>query len=77
MILPYKRGAVRVTSPYGMRTLNGVTEMHKGIDLVGSFTSLVAPCSGRIGWVGMVDDAASGGRTHEWGNYVRIDTDDG
>lgn len=77
MILPYKRGTVRVTSPYGMRTLNGVPEMHKGIDLVGSFTSLIAPCGGRIGWAGMVDDAATGGRTHEWGNYVRIDTDTG
>lgn len=77
MILPYKRGTVRVTSPYGMRTLNGVPEMHKGVDLVGSFTSLVAPCNGRIGWAGMVDDAATGGRTHEWGNYVRIDTDTG
>lgn len=77
MILPYKRGTVRVTSPYGMRTLNGVPEMHKGIDLVGSFTSLIAPCGGRIGWAGMVDDAETGGRTHEWGNYVRIDTDTG
>lgn len=77
MILPYKRGTVRVTSPYGMRTLGGVTEMHKGIDLAGSFTSLIAPCGGRIGWAGMVDDAATGGRTHEWGNYVRIDTDGG
>jgi hypothetical protein len=60
-----------------MRTLGGVTEMHKGIDLVGSFTSLVAPCGGRIGWAGMVDDADTGGRTHEWGNYIRIDTDTG
>ena len=77
MILPYKRGTVRVTSPYGMRTLNGVPEMHKGIDLVGSFTSLIAPCGGRIGWAGMVDDAETGGRTHEWGNYIRIDTDTG
>ena len=27
--LPYRSGAVRVSSPYGMRTLNGVTAMHK------------------------------------------------
>lgn len=77
MILPYKQGSVRVTSPYGMRTLNGVRGMHKGIDLVGAYTTIVAPCSGKIGWAGMVDDAAAGGRTHEWGNYIRIETDDG
>lgn len=77
MRLPYKTGAVRVTSPYGMRVLFGVEELHKGIDLVGTDKTLVAPCAGRVGWAGYCDDTATGGRTHEWGNYVRIETPDG
>ena len=74
---PYKSGTVRVTSPYGMRTLYGVSEMHKGIDLVGSDKTIASPCAGTVGWAGMANDAASGGRTHEWGNNIRIETDDG
>ncbi len=77
MRIPYKPGPVRVTSPYGYRTLSGVRSLHKGVDLVGTDKTIVAPCAGRIGFAGYVDDAASGGRTHEWGNYIRIDTDDG
>lgn len=77
MRIPYKSGPVRVTSPYGYRTLSGVRSLHKGVDLVGTDKTIVAPCAGRIGFAGYVDDAASGGRTHEWGNYIRIDTDDG
>lgn len=75
--LPYKSGTVRVTSPYGTRTLSGVTEFHKGVDLVGSVKAIVAPCAGKIGWAGMVNDKATGGRTWEWGNYVRLETSDG
>ena len=75
--LPYKSGTVRVTSPYGTRTLSGVTEFHKGVDLVGSVKTIVAPCAGKIGWAGMVNDKATGGRTWEWGNYVRLETSDG
>ena len=77
LTLPYKSGAVRVTSPYGMRTLDGVTAMHKGVDLVGTDKTIVAPCDGKIGWAGEYDDRASGGRTWEWGNYVRMETHDG
>lgn len=75
--LPYRRGTVRVSSLFGMRVLFGETGMHKGVDLVGSDKEIVAPCAGRIGWAGMVDDSGSGGRTHEWGNYVRLETDGG
>ena len=35
MRLPYKNGACRLTSPFGERVLNGVTEWHGGVDLVG------------------------------------------
>lgn len=75
--LPYKTGTVRVTSPYGMRTLDGETAMHKGVDLVGSDKTIVAPCDGWIGWAGYANDKAQGGHTHEWGNYVRLETADG
>lgn len=75
--LPYKSGMVRVTSPYGMRTLDGVTAMHKGVDLVGTVKTIVSPCAGEIGWAGEYNDKAAGGRTWEWGNYVRLETDDG
>ena len=75
--LPYKSGTVRVTSPYGRRNIDGIPETHKGIDLVGSDKTIVAPCGGRVGWAGLYDDSTSGGRTWEWGNYIRIDTDTG
>lgn len=75
--LPYKTGTVRVTSPYGMRTLNGETAMHKGIDLVGSDKTIVAPCDGVVGASAMLDEATDTSQTWEWGNYIRIDTDAG
>lgn len=75
--IPYKSGTVRVSSPYGMRTLNGTTALHKGVDLVGTVKTIISPCAGKIGWVGEYDDRLSGGRTWEWGKYVRIETDDG
>lgn len=75
--LPYKSGTVRVTSPYGMRTLDGVTAMHKGVDLVGTVKTIVSPCAGKIGWAGEYNDKAAGGRTWEWGKYIRIETDGG
>lgn len=75
MRLPYATGSVRVTSPFGKRMLNGVETNHKGLDLVGSNKTLVAPCDGVIGASGIVTNKAD--RTWEWGNFVRIDTNDG
>ena len=75
--LPYRTGTVRVSSPYGMRTLSGVREMHKGVDLVGSDKTIVAPCDGKIGWAGEYNDKLRGGHTWEWGKYIRIETEDG
>lgn len=74
---PYRTGTVRVSSPYGMRTLSGVREMHKGVDLVGSDKTIVAPCDGKIGWAGEYNDKLRGGNTWEWGKYIRIETEDG
>ncbi len=63
----------KITSPYGMRTLNGVKKMHNGIDLVaktasgGSATDYItAHTGGTVYKVGY--DATSG-------NYIRIQTD--
>lgn len=78
MRIPYKDGSCWVSSPYGMRTLNGVTGMHNGIDLVGldGDRVLVAPCDGVVRSSTMIPKS-SGNLTWEWGNYIRIDTEDG
>lgn len=75
MNLPYKSGTVRVSSPYGMRTLSGVREMHKGIDLVGTDKTVVAVLPGKVLYSRKITDTAN--RTWEWGNYVCIRSDDG
>ena len=73
MIYP---GKFSVTSPFGWRLLNGKTDNHKGIDVVGVDDKHV--CAVRSGVVGasqIITDKSN--RTWEWGNYVRIDGDDG
>lgn len=75
-MLPYNKRTVRVTSPFGMRTLAGKTAMHKGIDLVGSDKNVLAVDSGEVLFSRMVDKS-TGNRTWEWGNYICIRTDDG
>lgn len=78
MRIPYKNSACWVTSPYGQRTLNGVTGWHNGIDLVGldGDRVLVAPCDGVVRSSTLIPKS-SGNLTWEWGNYIRIDTADG
>lgn len=69
-------GKYKVTSPFGWRVLNGQSENHKGIDVVGLADKHV--CAVRSGVVGasmIITDKSN--RTWEWGNYVRIDGDDG
>jgi hypothetical protein len=75
--LPYAAGNVWMNSRYGTRTLNGVQEFHKGVDLVGTEKTIIAPCDGYIGWAGSINDKPSGGLTWQWGNYVRLETSDG
>lgn len=73
---PYKSGDVYVSSPYGKRIINGVTNWHYGLDLVGRGSKIiVAPCDGKIVTSTMVTDKNN--LTWEWGNYVRLDTKDG
>lgn len=73
---PYCKGNVRVSSPFGMRTLAGETAMHKGIDLVGTDKTVTAVEDGTVLFSRMVDKS-TGNRTWEWGNYICIRTDSG
>lgn len=71
-------GNYKVTSPFGNRLLNGAWDNHKGIDLVGvSDKQIHTVCGGVVGASTMLDRATDTTRTWEWGNYVRIDGDDG
>ena len=73
---PFKCDSVRVTSPYGTRTLNGVTESHGGYDMVGvGSTDVVAVEGGVVASSQIVTNQNN--RTWEWGNYVCIKTDSG
>lgn len=74
MTLPYK-GTVRVSSPFGWRTLYGERVYHKGIDLVGTDKTVRTVVGGVVGQSTIITDPAS--RTSEWGNYVRVDGEDG
>ena len=70
------KGKFKVTSPYGMRTLNGSTSLHNGIDIVGlEDTTIYAPCDGTIGASTIVTNKSDS--TWEWGHFVRLDTSDG
>ena len=72
LLLPYE-GNIRLSSKYGYRQLNGKTEFHKGIDLIGIDSKIVrSPCDGFIISSTIIEDKNN--LTWEWGNYVRIDT---
>ena len=69
-------GKFKVTSPFGPRVLNGVSENHNGIDVVGLMDKhICAVVSGVVGSSTIITNKSN--RTWEWGNYVRIDGDDG
>lgn len=74
MLLPYQ-GEVRVSSPFGWRTLFGKRVYHKGIDLVGTDKTVRAVVGGVVGQSIIITDPTN--RTSEWGNYVRVDGEDG
>lgn len=76
MKIPFKCDSVRVTSTFGRRTLNGVTDTHGGYDMVGvGSTDVVAVEGGVVASSQIVTDKSN--RTWEWGNYVCIKTDAG
>lgn len=65
-----------MTSPYGIRFLNGVREFHQGIDATGlTDRHVCAVVPGVVAVSTIVTDKSN--RTWEWGNYVRVDGDDG
>ena len=69
------KGKFKVTSPYGTRILNGKTQNHSGIDLVGvDDWTVYAPCDGTIGASTIITDKSNA--TWQWGHYVRLDTAD-
>ena len=74
MQLPYQ-GEVRVSSPFGWRTLFGKRVYHKGVDLVGTDKTVRAVVGGVVGQSIIITDPKN--RTSEWGNYVRVDGEDG
>lgn len=74
MQLPYK-GKVRVSSTFGWRTMNGERVYHKGIDLVGTDKTVRVVVGGVVGQSILITDPKN--RTSEWGNYVRVDGEDG
>lgn len=76
MISPYKGGKFRITSRYGTRTLNGKTEEHGGIDVVGiSSKEVCAVAPGVVVASRIVTDKSN--LTWQWGNYVAVRGDDG
>lgn len=75
LYLPFD-GKVRLTSKFGWRTINGTQSNHKGIDLVGMESkNIIAPCDGVITTSTIITNKNN--LTWQWGNYVRLDTDDG
>lgn len=73
-ILPYN-GKIKLTSPFGLRVLNGVHEFHYGIDLVGMESkAILSPCDGIVKSSTIILNKND--ITWEWGNYIRIDKDD-
>ena len=69
------KGDYKISSPYGQRNLNGDTRFHKGVDFVGVDKTIIAPVDGTIKSSTIITDKNN--LTWEWGNYVRLDTQDG
>lgn len=73
---PFEANKYRVTSPYGQRTLNGATQFHGGVDLVGEgSTAVCSVCDGTVLVSQIITDKSN--LTWQWGNYVAVLADDG
>lgn len=76
MIIPFKCNKVRLTSPYGNRTLNGTKQFHTGYDLVGVGSyDICAAVGGKVVHSRIITDKNNA--TWQWGNYVCIKGTDG
>lgn len=73
---PFESNKYRLTSPYGQRTLNGTSQFHNGVDLVGVGNKAVCSvCDGTVLSSQIITDKSN--RTWEWGNYVAVQASDG
>jgi murein DD-endopeptidase MepM/ murein hydrolase activator NlpD len=69
-------GRYKVTSPFGMRVLNGEKNDHRGIDVVGLDSKYIcAVVGGVVVSSAMITDRSN--LTWQWGNYVCVQGDDG
>ena len=76
VLSPFESNKYRVTSPYGQRTLNGVSQFHGGVDLVGvGSIAVCSVCDGTVMSSQIITDKSN--RTWEWGNYVSVKASDG
>lgn len=76
MKIPFDCDAVRVTSIFGLRVINGFSEKHKGFDMVGVGSNvIVSVCDGKVIHSRIITDKNN--PTWEWGNYVCIKGNDG
>ena len=76
MVIPFNCKTVKVTSPFGERTLNGVKNTHKGYDLVGVESwEVCAVADGEVIQSRIITDRNNA--TWQWGNYVCVKTTDG
>lgn len=74
-MLPFS-GNNKVTSTFGVRTLNGSTAHHAGLDIVGvDSRDVLAVKGGKVVQSRMITDKSN--RTWEWGNYVCVQLSDG
>lgn len=73
---PFESYKYRMTSPYGQRVLNGKSEFHGGVDLVGvGGTAVCSVCDGTVVQSRIVTDKSN--LTWQWGNYVAVQSKDG
>lgn len=75
MKTPFTTNDYSITSPFGLRKLNGRMEIHAGLDLVCDTYDVVATEDGTIHASNIIYDKSN--RTWEWGNYVCLKTEGG
>lgn len=68
-------GEYTLTSDFGPRVIGDVSKNHNGIDFVGAGNkNILSPVNGVVGTSTIITDENN--LTWEWGNYVRIDSND-
>lgn len=76
VLSPFESNKYRMTSPYGQRVLNGKSEFHGGVDLVGvGGTAVCSVCDGTVVQSRIITDKSN--LTWQWGNYVAVQAKDG